>query len=110
MFKNIELIKLIDLGNSDFLGNKNETPKDSGLFGSFTSFFNSAKNKVVDTSQKLSDKISKMEIKEKLITTGQKTFVTMKGIGGVVVDKSKDLYVNIIITENLIILFKFNKS
>ena len=41
----------------------------------------------------LSDKFSKMEIKEKLITTGQKTFVAVKGFGEVVADKSKDLYV-----------------
>lgn len=49
--------------------------------------------KVVDTTKVLGEKIEKMEIKDKIITTGQKTIGAVKDFGGVVVSKGKDVYV-----------------
>ena len=54
------------------------------------------KNKVIESSSTIKDKFDKMEIKEKIMTTGATAYTSAKGLGENVLDKGKELYVSFI--------------
>lgn len=81
----------------------NSVPADSGtksnFFGKVGTFFNTAKDKMQITAQKVGSKIKEMELGDKLKNTGEKTVKIMKTTGIFVAEKGKEIYV--IYTSNI---------
>jgi len=51
------------------------------------------KKKVVDTSVNIKDKFDKMEVKDKIVSTGTSAYSSARGFGGKVLEKGKEIYV-----------------
>ena len=51
------------------------------------------KNKIIETSTNVKEKLDKMEIKEKIMTTGATAYTSAKEVGENILEKGKDLYV-----------------